>query len=43
MGGNYGNRKILYRYLRISAKYIRLHSARLIKPYNYRVTINKGG
>ena len=42
MGGNHGNRKILYRYLRILAKYIRLRGARLIKPYNYGVTIDKG-
>ena len=43
MGGNYKNRKILYRYLRISAKYIRLRGARLIKPCNYKVTMDKGG
>ena len=43
MGGNHRNRKILYRHLRISVKYIRLYGARLIKPYNYKVTINKEG
>ena len=43
MGENYGNRKILYRYLRILVKYIYLCSARLIKPYNYMVIIDKGG
>ena len=43
MGGNHGNYKILYRYLRILAKYIYLYSARLIKPYNYKVTMDKGG
>ena len=43
MGGNHGNRKILYRYLRILAKYIRLYSAYLIKPCNYGVTMDKEG
>ena len=43
MGGNHRNYKILYRYLRISAKYIRLYGTRLIKPYNYKVTMDKGG
>ena len=43
MSGNYGNRKILYQYLRILAKYIRLRGARFIKPYNYKVIIDKGG
>ena len=43
MGENHGNRKILYRYLRILAKYIRLCNARFIKPYNYKVTMDKGG
>ena len=43
MGGNYKNRKILYRYLKILAKYIYLRSTYLIKFYNYKVIINKGG
>ena len=43
MGGNHGNCKILYQYLRILAKYIYLYRARLIKPCNYGVTIDKGG
>ena len=43
MSGNHGNRKILYRYSRILAKYIRLYGARFIKPCNYKVTIDKGG
>ena len=43
MGGNYGNRKILYRYLKILTKYIRLRGARLIKSYNYGVIMDKGG
>ena len=43
MGGNYKNRKILYRYLKILVKYIRLYSARLIKPCSYGVTMDKGG
>ena len=43
MGGNYGNCKILYRYLRILVKYIYLRAARLMKPCNYGVTMDKGG
>ena len=43
MGGNHKNRKILYWYLKISAKYIYLCGARLIKPYNYKVTMDKEG
>ena len=43
MGGNHGNRKILYQYLRILAKYIRLRGTRLIKFYNYKIIIDKEG